>query len=89
MQGGGKGLLVNNTNLCKAKPKANVEFDGQNGKTEETNPLVSVGGCGKGGKKKCEGGEEVSRASRPLWDSGVPAEAGTRLRLRRMEESAR
>jgi hypothetical protein len=52
MQGGGKGLLVNNTNLCKAKPRANVEFDGQNGKLHDTEPLVSVGGCGKGGKKK-------------------------------------
>jgi hypothetical protein len=51
MQGGGKGLLVNNTQLCKAKPKATVVFDGQNGKTAETNPLVSVGGCGKGKKK--------------------------------------
>ncbi len=51
MQGGGKGLLVNNTNLCKAKPKANVKFSGQNGKTSEASPLVSVAGCGKGGKK--------------------------------------
>ncbi len=51
MQGGGKGLLVNNTDLCKASPQANVVFDGQNGKEAETNPLVSVGGCG-GGKKK-------------------------------------
>jgi hypothetical protein len=54
MQGGGKGLLVNNTQLCKAKPKANVVFDGQNGKTAETNPLVSVGGCGGKGKKKAK-----------------------------------
>ena len=51
MQGGGKGLLVNNTNLCKAKPRANVEFDGQNGKVHDTEPLVWVSGCGKGGKK--------------------------------------
>jgi len=28
MQGGNKGLLVNNTELCKAKPVANVAFDG-------------------------------------------------------------
>lgn len=52
MQGGGKGLLVNNTDLCKAKPRANVEFNGQNGKLHDTEPLVSVAGCGKGGKKK-------------------------------------
>jgi hypothetical protein len=51
MQGGGKGLLVNNTNLCKAKPRATVKFNGQNGKVAETKPLVQVGGCGKGGKK--------------------------------------
>jgi hypothetical protein len=50
MQGGGKGLLVNNTDLCRARPTADVVFDGQNGKTEETNPVVSVGGCGKGRK---------------------------------------
>jgi hypothetical protein len=52
MQGGSKGLLVNNTQLCKASPKANVVFDGQNGKTAEANPLVSVGGCSKGKKSK-------------------------------------
>jgi hypothetical protein len=52
MQGGGKGLLVNNTNLCKAKPTANVKFDGQNGKAAETNPRVSVAGCGKAKAKK-------------------------------------
>jgi hypothetical protein len=56
MQGGGKGLLVNNTNLCKAKPRASVEFNGQNGKVHNAEPLVSIGGCGgkkgKQGKKK-------------------------------------
>jgi hypothetical protein len=51
MQGGSKGLLVNNTNLCKAKPRATVEFDGQNGKQSDADPLISVGGCGKGAKK--------------------------------------
>lgn len=55
MQGGGKGLLVNNTNLCKASPRAKVVFDGQNQKTETTAPLVSVGGCGKGKKAKPKG----------------------------------
>ena len=56
MQGGGKGLLVNNTNLCTAKPVVNVEFDGQNGKVHKAQSPVSVGGCGgakaKQGKKK-------------------------------------
>jgi hypothetical protein len=52
MAGGGKGLLVNNTQLCSAQPRSKVVFNGQNGKTETTEPLVSVGGCGGGGKKK-------------------------------------
>ncbi|HEX5713953.1 MAG TPA: hypothetical protein VFX85_11620 [Solirubrobacterales bacterium] len=46
MQGGKKGLLVNNTELCKAKPRADVKFDGQNGKVANFRPLVTVG-CGK------------------------------------------
>lgn len=52
MQGGKKGLLVNNTNLCKAKPHAEASLTGQNGKADETKPLVAVGGCGKKGKGK-------------------------------------
>jgi hypothetical protein len=54
MQGGKKGLLVNNTNLCKAKPRADVSLAGQNGEADESKPLVSVGGCGggKGNAKK-------------------------------------
>lgn len=52
MQGGKKGLLVNNTNLCKAKPHAEASLTGQNGKADETQPLVTVGGCGKKGKTK-------------------------------------
>jgi hypothetical protein len=43
---------VNNTNLCKAKPHAEVSLSGQNGKAAESRPLVSVGGCGKKGKGK-------------------------------------
>jgi hypothetical protein len=50
MQGGDKGLLVNNRELCKAKPRAKAEFTGQNGKRSVTNPLVKIG-CG-GGKKR-------------------------------------
>jgi hypothetical protein len=50
MQGGRKGLLVNNTELCEAKPRAKAAFTGQNGKRSITNPLVKVG-CGKGGKR--------------------------------------
>ncbi len=52
MQGGKKGLLVNNTNLCKASPHAEATLAGHNGKESETQPLVSVDGCGKKGKNK-------------------------------------
>jgi hypothetical protein len=51
MRGGKKGLLVNNTELCKAKPRAKAEFTGQNGKSSVSNPLVKVG-CGKGAGKR-------------------------------------
>jgi hypothetical protein len=47
MQGGKKSLLANNTNLCKAKPRAEALLTGQNGKESEAQPLVSVAGCGK------------------------------------------
>lgn len=47
MQGGDKGLLVNNTELCKAKPRARAEFTGQNGKRSVSNPLVKTDCGGK------------------------------------------
>jgi hypothetical protein len=46
MQGGKKGLLVNNTELCKARPRAIAKFDAQNGKTHDFNPLAKVS-CGR------------------------------------------
>ncbi len=45
MQGGAKGLLVNNTELCRAKPGAMADFTGQNGMRSASNPRVKVG-CG-------------------------------------------
>jgi hypothetical protein len=51
MQGGDKGLLVNNEELCKAKPRAKAEFTGQNGKRSVSNPLVKLG-CGKSPRKR-------------------------------------
>jgi hypothetical protein len=45
MQGGKKGLLVNNTQLCSTKPRARAVFAGQNGKQSVSNPLVKAG-CG-------------------------------------------
>ena len=32
MQGGKKGLVVNSRNLCGSTNRANIEFEGQNGK---------------------------------------------------------
>jgi hypothetical protein len=58
MQGGGKGLLVNNRNICKTKPVASVEFNGQNGKVANTNPKVAVAGCGKKAAKKTNKGHQ-------------------------------
>ena len=49
MQGGKKGLLVNSTNICRGKHRANASFTGQNGKRYEANPLLKAK-CG--GKKK-------------------------------------
>ncbi len=51
MQGGGKGLLVNNTNLCAASPRADARFTGQNGKVAKSSPKVKVSGCGKKQRK--------------------------------------
>jgi hypothetical protein len=40
MEGGRKGLFVNSTDLCRKVRLANAEFDGQNGKTKNFNPVV-------------------------------------------------
>ncbi len=55
MQRGKKSLLANNTNLCKAKPRAEAVLGGQNGKGFETQPLVKVSGCGGKAHKKSAG----------------------------------
>jgi hypothetical protein len=49
MKGGDHGLLVNNTELCRAKPRLSVELTGHNGKVSRSNPLVRAD-CGKGGR---------------------------------------
>ena len=53
MQGGNKGLLVNNRNLCKSANLATVQFDGQSGKTADSRPVVG-NSCkkAKGGKRR-------------------------------------
>jgi hypothetical protein len=51
MQGGRKSLLANNTDLCRAKPRASVFFGGQNGKLQTNQPLVKVK-CGNKARKR-------------------------------------
>jgi hypothetical protein len=46
LRGGGKGLLVNNSQLCRSKPRASTVFAGHNGKVSRSNPLVKVR-CGR------------------------------------------
>jgi hypothetical protein len=52
MQGGKKGLLVNNTELCKTTPKGTAVFTGQNGKQVTSHPVMKAECGGKGRKKK-------------------------------------
>jgi hypothetical protein len=42
MRGGRKGLLVNNTELCRTTPRARAQFDGKNGKRHDANPIVKT-----------------------------------------------
>jgi hypothetical protein len=49
MQGGKKGLIVNSRNLCGSTNKADVEFEGQNGKLSSAKPVMKAD-CG--GKRK-------------------------------------
>ena len=46
MQGGGKGLLENSTNLCARPHRASAVFTGHNGKVDAFRPLLAVK-CGK------------------------------------------
>ncbi len=46
MQGAKKGLIINSTNLCTAKHRANVHMSGQNGKSHEIDPVIRAN-CGK------------------------------------------
>jgi hypothetical protein len=55
MQGGGKGLLENSTDLCASPHHATADFVGHNGKVEDFRPLLNVS-CGKKGKKGKRGG---------------------------------
>jgi len=51
MQGAKKGLLVNSTDLCKGKHRAEVNFTAHNGKHQNTRPALQAK-CGKAEKHK-------------------------------------
>jgi hypothetical protein len=52
MKGGGKGLLQNSTDICKAARKVTVLIDGQNGKTADQRPVMKAScGSAKDGRK--------------------------------------
>jgi hypothetical protein len=51
MQGAKKGLIINSRNLCGHVSKANVEFEGHNGKRFSANPVMRPE-CGGGRKHK-------------------------------------
>ncbi len=55
MQGAKKGLIINSRNLCGSTNKANVVFEGQNGKQFNANPVM---------RPECGGGRGHKRASR-------------------------
>jgi hypothetical protein len=59
MQGGSKGLIVNNTNICRGKHRAIANFKGQNGRRHLFKPLVKAQ-CG-GKKKGAKGGKRSTR----------------------------
>lgn len=50
MQGGDKGLLVNNTELCRTTPRADALFDAQNGRVHDIHPVAQADCRGKGAK---------------------------------------
>jgi hypothetical protein len=54
LYGGKRGLLENSHNLCTSKDLAKFQLTGQNGKTHDTEPVVT-NDCGKKGKKPANG----------------------------------
>ncbi len=45
MRGGGKGLLVNSTDICRGRHAASATFTAQNGKTRQLHPALRNGRC--------------------------------------------
>lgn len=64
LAGGGKGLLENSKNLCKAGGRAKLQLRGQNGATRDTEPVVPAH-CGKKGRKKAKEGAARSGPADP------------------------
>jgi hypothetical protein len=54
--GGAKSLLVNTTNLCRARPRATVAFTAHNAKILDTTPMVRATGCGHKHKNRARSG---------------------------------
>jgi hypothetical protein len=51
LKGGKRSLIQNSANLCKVRPKAEVKFEGQNGKTNDFAQKIALK-CGKAKKSK-------------------------------------
>ena len=58
-----KGLFVNSTDLCQAKHRAKANAVGQNGKRDQSKPLVRAQ-CGKAQRKKHKSHRHHRRARR-------------------------
>jgi hypothetical protein len=52
MQGGKKGLLVNSRDICAGTNRATAKFTAQNGKLEDSRPVLRNGRCGKAKHRK-------------------------------------
>jgi hypothetical protein len=61
MQGGKKGLIVNSTDICKGKHRANVKFNAQSGKSSSAHPALKAR-CGKHKSKKQKRKHKAHRA---------------------------
>ena len=62
MQGGKKGLFQNSTNICRAGARTTLRLDGQNGKTSDSRPAISIAGCkGKAHKNHKKGSKGKAR----------------------------
>ncbi|HEU4905088.1 MAG TPA: hypothetical protein VFT19_03100 [Solirubrobacterales bacterium] len=52
MQGGKKGLIVNSTNICRGKRRANTPMLGHNGKRQQIKPVVRPLSCAQKKRKR-------------------------------------